>query len=55
MCIYRFIVGFETVLECYVGIHRQVRLHAASFELDLSHLMAYQMKIETVNKITETL
>lgn len=48
-------VGLETVLECYVGIHRQARLHAASFELDLSHLMAYQIKIETVSKLTETL
>lgn len=47
--------GLEIVLDCYVGIHRQIRLHAASLELDLSHLMAYQIKAETAKKIKDKL
>lgn len=45
----------EIVLDCYVGIHRQIRLHAASLELDLSHLLAYQIKAEIALKIKEKL
>ena len=42
-------------MECYVGIHRQIRLHAASLELDLSHILAYQIKPEISLKLKEKL
>ena len=45
----------EIILDCYVNIHRQVRLHAASLELDLTHLLAYQVKSEICNSIKEKL
>ena len=38
-------------MDCYVNIHRQVRLHAASLELDLTHLLAYQVKNEICESI----
>ena len=48
-------LALEIVLECYVGIHRQIRLHAASLELDLSHLLAYQIKPEISVKLKDKL
>lgn len=45
----------EIILECYVNIHRQVRLHAASLELDLTHLLAYQIKPDVCDSIKEKL
>jgi hypothetical protein len=48
-------LALEIVLECYIGIQRQVRLHAASLELDLSHLLAYQIKPENGVKLKEKL
>lgn len=38
-----------------MGIHRQIRLHAASLELDLSHLMAYQIKPDASKKLKDKL
>jgi tetratricopeptide (TPR) repeat protein len=49
------LLGFERVLECYVGIHRQIRLHAATLEMDLTHLLAYQLKGELVKKFVDKL
>lgn len=49
------LLALEIVLECYVGIHRQIRLHAATLELDLSHLLAYQIKAEIGTKLKEKL
>ena len=45
----------EIVLECYIGIHGQIRLHAASLELELTHLLAYQIKPEISDKFKEKL
>lgn len=38
-----------------MGIHRQIRLHAASLELDSTHLLAYQIKQEISDKFKEKL
>lgn len=38
----------------YVAIHRNIRLHAASLELDLSHLIAYQITTECGRKMVES-
>lgn len=48
-------IAFEKVMDMYVAIHRSIRLHAATMELDLSHLIAYQIPTETSRKIRETL
>ncbi len=42
-------------MEVYILVHKAIRLHAATLELDLSHLIAYQMSPETSKKIKETL
>lgn len=49
------VLGLGIVLDCYVGIHRQIRLHAASLELDLTHLLAYQIKPESCKKLKDKL
>lgn len=47
--------GLEIILDCYVNIHREVRLHAASLELDLTHLLAYQVNKDVCKSIKEKL
>lgn len=39
----------------YCVIHKTVRIHAATLELDLAHLIAYQMPTETSKKVKESL
>ena len=36
-------IGMEGVFQIYVRVHRNIRLHASSQELDLTHLQAYQV------------